>query len=151
MFELCIRNDNNRKWLTLIGGFLVHFALGSFYSASNMGPYIIVRLFTNLIFLFFKFTTYIYFNISQSYLREYRKLNVRYSDLTYMNTPVDAILTLSNVVSGILISKNIITPKQSILIGLILFRLIFFRSRNLKRKYLFTLKTTYLIIVLVHH
>ena len=31
-----------QRWLTLLGGFLIQFSLGSFYTLGNISPYIIV-------------------------------------------------------------------------------------------------------------
>ncbi len=34
--------EKYKKWLTLVGGFLIHFTMGTLYATSNLLPYMIV-------------------------------------------------------------------------------------------------------------
>ena len=40
--------EKYRKWLTLAGGFLIHFTMGTLYATSNLLPYMIVNFFVYL-------------------------------------------------------------------------------------------------------
>ncbi len=47
MFNSCVPN-HYKKWLTLVGGFLIQFTMGTLYSASNMNIYLIVYRLQNI-------------------------------------------------------------------------------------------------------
>ena len=76
--------DVYKKWLTLLGGFMIFFANGAFYSMGNLTPYMI------------------------SYLREKLNSTVRYSDTKWYVI----LLTLSVCVSLVIIGQMVNTFKR---------------------------------------
>ena len=76
-----------QKWSTLLGGFLIHVSLGSFYTFGNMSSYIFIYIYISaefyrkmLIFIFFAFIQLLGPYLT-SYLREYVGINIRYSGI----------------------------------------------------------------------
>ncbi|RNA25052.1 oxalate:formate antiporter-like isoform X1 [Brachionus plicatilis] len=82
-----------KKWSTLIGGFLIHLSLGSYYTFGNISPYL------------------------TSYLREYEGLDVRYSQATYILNSFGIFFSLSSIISGFINSKLNVNIRYNILIG----------------------------------
>ena len=93
--------DHYKKWLTLVGGFLINFASGSIYTFGNMIPYIV------------------------SYLREYNGSNVRYAESLWINTANSLAMNFSSLLVGILVSRFKLSIKVYLLIGSAMFRYIF--------------------------
>ncbi len=76
--------DVYKKWLTLLGGFMIFFANGAFYSMGNLTPYMI------------------------SYLREKLNANVRYSDSKWFTL----VLTLSGSFTTLIIGLLVYNLKR---------------------------------------
>ncbi|CAF0937021.1 unnamed protein product [Brachionus calyciflorus] len=88
-----------KKWTTLMGGFLIHLSLGSYYTFGNISQYL------------------------TSYLREYDFLDVRYSKSTLILTAWGLSFSISSIISGLLNSTLKINLKITILIGCIIMNL----------------------------
>ncbi|CAF0966203.1 unnamed protein product [Brachionus calyciflorus] len=79
-----------KKWSTLLGGVLIHLALGSYYTFGNMSPYI------------------------TSYLREYDEIDVRYSKSVWISTAHSLFMAAGTLLSGLLNSVFKINVKFTI-------------------------------------
>ncbi|CAF1125637.1 unnamed protein product, partial [Brachionus calyciflorus] len=82
-----------KKWSTLLGGVLIHLALGSFYTFGNMSPYI------------------------TSYLREYDEIDVRFSKSVWISTSYSLFMAAGALLSGLLNSVFKINVKFTIFFG----------------------------------
>ena len=90
--------ENYKKWLTLVGGFLIYFANGAFYTFSNMTPYVI------------------------SYLRSNTGSSIRYSDAKWITLVQTVSAVFASLVSGIMSYKLKVPVKVCVMIGAILYR-----------------------------
>lgn len=82
-----------KKWSTLVGGVLIHLALGSYYSFGNMSPYI------------------------TSYLREYDGIDIRYSKSVWISTAFHLSMAAGTSLSGFLNSVFKLNVKYTIFFG----------------------------------
>lgn len=82
-----------KKWATVIGGFLIHFSLGSYYSFGNLSPYMI------------------------SYLREYVGVDIRYSKSIWISTLFNLAFSAGTLFSGFMNSKYKHSLKLTIFLG----------------------------------
>lgn len=89
-----------KKWSTLVGGVLIHLALGSFYTFGNMSPYL------------------------TSYLREYDGIDVRYSQSIWIYTALGISLSSSTIICGILNSNLGVNTRLLVFLGCVLMRLV---------------------------
>ena len=88
--------DKYKKWLSLIGGILINFSLGSFDIYGNFSPYLI------------------------SYIREKTNTNLRYSNTFFIFSIFTITMALSSFLTGLIITKYKIKLKLVVLIGSIL-------------------------------
>ena len=95
----CIPNKY-KKWITLLGGFLINFASGSIYTFGNMIPYIV------------------------SYLREYNGINIRYAQSLWISTANSLAMNFSSLLVGLLVARFKLSIKIYLLIGSCCFRFI---------------------------
>lgn len=88
-----------KKFMTLIGGFLIHLSFGSLYTNDNLNPYV------------------------TSFMREFNPAdNIRYSDAIWNFTSLLIPFSISVFLSGLSLSIFKINVKFTILIGCILSR-----------------------------
>ena len=80
MFFKCIP-DKHKKWLTLLGGLMIFFANGAFYSMGNLTPYMI------------------------SYLRVHSNSTVRYSDAKWFTLMLTLSGSFTTLLVGVLAYK----------------------------------------------
>ena len=85
-------------WMTLLGGFLVHMSLGSYYTFGNLTPYL------------------------TSYMRAYDNKNLTYSKTIFVLTIQSLATSVSAVLSGVLIAKFKFKLKTVIVIGLLIMK-----------------------------
>lgn len=87
-----------QKYLTLIGGILIHISLASSHTFGNMSPYII------------------------SYLRSYKHIDVRYSNAMWIYTWLGVSMSISIIIGGFLAVRFKLSLKFITFIGCFLIR-----------------------------
>lgn len=83
MDKLIKIDAKHRKWMTLIGGIIVNITLGLYYTFGNINPYL------------------------TSYLRDYTKDNVRYSNSIWIQSWIQASQCFAVIFSGVLTVRGV--------------------------------------------
>ena len=76
-----MRQASYKKWTTLVGGLIIHFSLGSYYTFGNFSPYL------------------------TSYLREIKGSDVRYSSSNWILTSLSMSISVASVLIGFFCSR----------------------------------------------